>query len=61
MIAELVKPVLVLVIGYGLRYLFKYLKVEIDVATFNAIVLSIVTTLLALIGQEAAVRAGLLG
>ena len=60
MIGELLKPVLVLVVGYLLRLALSALKVEIDAGVFNALVLAIVTYLLALVGVEGAIRAGFL-
>ena len=59
MIGELVAPVLVIVFGWLVRQVFKWLNVEIDDGTFNAIVASLVTFMLALLGVEAGVRAGL--
>ena len=61
MLAELVTPVLTILVGYLLREALKWLKVEIDVATYNTLVAAIVVYLLALLGVEAAARAGLLG
>ena len=52
MLTELVKTVLVLVIGYVLRLAFVALGVEIDEATFNAIVLGIASYFLSLVGLE---------
>lgn len=57
MATDLLKPVLVLVVGYLLRLALVALGVELDEATFNAIVLAIVAYLLALVGVEGARRA----
>ena len=60
MVAELLKPVLVIVVGFLLKAIFSALKLEVDAAFFNALVLAIVTYLLVLVGVEGAIRAGLL-
>jgi hypothetical protein len=57
MATELLKPVLVIVVGYLLRLALVALGVELDEPTFNAIVLAIVAYLLALVGVEGARRA----
>jgi len=59
MIAELVAPVLVIVVGFLIREGLKLLKVEIDEGTFNSIVASIVVYLLSLLGVTAGATAGL--
>jgi hypothetical protein len=61
MIPELVTPVLTVVVGWLVREALKRLKVEINEATYNSLVAAIVVYLLALVGVEAGVRAGLLG
>ena len=60
MIPELVTPVLTIVVGWLVRQALRALKVEIDEATYNTIVAALVVYLLALVGVEAGVRAGLL-
>lgn len=57
MLTELLKSALVLVVSFGVRYLFAALKVEIDDALFNTLVSAIVTYILALAGVEVAFRA----
>jgi len=58
--SNLVSTVLVIVIGAGVKWVFKFLKVELDEKTFNAIVAAIVTVLLGLLGMDGARAAGLL-
>lgn len=57
MLTEVLKPVLVIVVAFLLRWLFAAIGVEIDEGTFNAIVAGIVTWLLALVGVEGARKA----
>jgi multisubunit Na+/H+ antiporter MnhE subunit len=54
MLDELVKTVLVILVGFAVRWLFTLTGVEIDEATFNAIVGAIVVYLLALLGYAGA-------
>ena len=60
MLAELLAPVLTIVVGFLVRAALRALKVEINEATFNTLVAAIVVYLLTLVGVEAGVRAGLL-
>lgn len=52
MASELLKTVLVLVIGFGLRWLLAVINVQLDEATFTAIVIGIATYFLTLLGYE---------
>lgn len=52
MLESLLRPVLVLVVGYLLRLGLVALGVELDEATFNSIVAAIVVVLLSLVGAE---------
>ncbi len=52
MASELLKSVLVLVIGYGLRLALVALKIEIDETMFNTIVVAIASYFLTLLGYE---------
>jgi hypothetical protein len=52
MVNELVKAVLVLVVGFLLRLVLVAIGVEIDVATFDAIVAGIVVWVLTLLGMN---------
>lgn len=54
MLTEVLKPVLVIVVAFALKYALAAIGVELDEATFNAIVAGIVTYLLALVGVEGA-------
>lgn len=53
MIEELVKPVLVLLVGYLLQLALQAIGVVLDVAVFNAVVAGIAAYLLALFGLSA--------
>lgn len=57
MLNELLKSALVLVLSFVVRWFFALIKVEIDEATFNAIVGGLVTLFLTLLGLEVAARA----
>lgn len=57
MIEELLKPVLVVVIGYLLKLGLGLIGVQIDEALFNTLVVAIVTYLLGLIFAEPAINA----
>lgn len=57
MAKEFVKSVLVLVIGFALKYVFGQIGLELDEATYNAIVGAIVAYLLAMLGMEGLHRA----
>lgn len=57
---ELVTPVLTIVVGWLVRAVLRALKVEFSEQQFNSLVAAIVVYLLALLGVEAGVRAGLL-
>lgn len=72
MIAELVAPVLAIVIAFllrgaialinkGLEILKVEARLELDETVFNSLVAGLVVYLLTLLGIEAAARAGLLG
>lgn len=50
MIEQIVTPVLTLIIAYLVRYVFRWLKVDIDEKTYNAIVAALVVYLLGLLG-----------
>jgi hypothetical protein len=50
---EILAPIFTIVIAYAVRAAFRFLKVEVDEKTFNAIVASIVVYLLTLIGAPA--------
>lgn len=54
MLSEILLPVLTLVIGYLVKKAFDFFKVELDQATYNALVGAIVAYLVALLGLEAA-------
>jgi hypothetical protein len=56
MLSELLKTVLAIVIGAGLRALLAAIGVEIDPVLFNTIVTGIVTWILIQLGLEAAAR-----
>ncbi len=56
MLESLLKPVLVLVIGYLLRLGLAAIGVQLDEAVFNSIVAAIAAYLLALTGLEGAQR-----
>ena len=56
MLESLLKPVLVLVIGYLLRLGLAAIGVQLDEAVFNSIVVAIAAYLLALTGLEGAQR-----
>lgn len=60
MIESLLKPVLVLVIGFALRFALEAIGVQLDEAVFNSIVAALVAFLLAQFGVEGAYRAGFL-
>lgn len=60
MVGEILRPVLVIVVAFGLRFVLKALKFELNEGVLNALVLAIVSFLLAAIGVEAGVRAGFL-
>lgn len=53
MLDELVKSALVLLVSFAVKWLFTLLGLEIDPATFNAIVAAVVAYLLGLLGYEA--------
>ncbi|HQX18186.1 MAG TPA: hypothetical protein PLA27_17335 [Anaerolineales bacterium] len=57
MIESLLKPVLVLLLGYLLRLGLVAIGVQLDEAVFNSIVAAIAAYLLALLGLEGGVRA----
>jgi len=57
MFEELLKSALVLVAGFLVKWLFGVLGVEIDEATFNAIVAAIVTFFLGLFGVQGVKKA----
>lgn len=57
MIESLLKPVLVLLLGYLLRLGLVAIGVQLDEAVFNSIVAAIAAHLLALLGLEGTVRA----
>ena len=57
MLSELLKSALVLVASFLVRWVFTALGVEIDDATFNAIVAGIVTFFLGLFGVEGVKKA----
>jgi uncharacterized membrane protein len=52
MLNELVISVLVLLVSFAVRWFFAQINVQIDEATFNAIVGGIVTILLAWLGMN---------
>lgn len=54
MLKEFVKTVLVVVIGFTLRFVFDALGVPVDEGTYNALVGAIVAYLLSLFGFEGA-------
>lgn len=54
MLNELLKSALVLVLSFAVRWFFALIQVEIDDATFNAIVAGLVTYILSLLGLEVA-------
>lgn len=53
---EILQPVLVIVVGWLVKKALELLKVELDEAAYNSIVAAVVVYLLALLGQEQAVR-----
>ena len=55
--SDLLKSVLVILVSFFVRWFFGVIGVEIDDATFNAIVAALVTLFLSLIGVGAAQRA----
>jgi hypothetical protein len=57
MLNELLKSVLVLGLSFAVRWFFTLINVQIDDATFNAIVAGLVTYILSLLGLEVAARA----
>jgi hypothetical protein len=57
MLNSLLRPVLVIVVGFLLRLALAAIGVEIDEAIFNTIVAAIVTYFLALIGAEGTANA----
>ena len=57
MLSELVKSALVLLASFLVRWAFTALGIEIDDATFNAIVAALVTLFLGLFGYESVKRA----
>lgn len=61
MLEQVLRPVLVIVVGFALQWALNALGVALDEGTFVALVGAIVTYLLALLGVEGAARAGLLG
>lgn len=60
MVSELVQPVLVLVVGYAIKFATKKLDIKLDDGAFHAIIFGIVAWLLSQLGLSAAVVAGLL-
>jgi hypothetical protein len=56
MLTELLKPVLVIVIGFLLRLALSAIGVELDEATFNVLVLGVVAYILSLLGVAGARR-----
>ena len=60
MVAELLKPVLVVVVAFVLRWFFALIKFQVDDGFLAALVVAIVSYLIALLGIEGAIRAGLL-
>lgn len=58
---ELIAAVLTTLVAAALNWAFAYLKVQIDVATFNALVAAIVAALLALFGVQALKARGVRG
>jgi hypothetical protein len=54
MLTELLKPVLILVIGFALRAALAAIGVELDEAVFNTLVVAIVAYIMALLGVEGA-------
>lgn len=57
MFSELLKTVLTVVVAFGVRWLFTAIGVEVDEATFNAIVGGIVVWLLTQLGYGLTARA----
>lgn len=57
MFSELLKTALALVVSFGVRWLFTAIGVEVDEATFNAIVAGIVLWLLTQLGYGLTARA----
>ena len=53
---ELLKPILVIVVGYLIKLACAKLGIELDEATYNAIVAAIVVWLLGLFAQQASVE-----
>lgn len=58
---ELIAAVLTTLVAAALNWAFAYLKVQIDVATFNALVAAIVAALLALFGVQVLKARGVRG
>jgi hypothetical protein len=54
MTTELLKPILLLIVGYILRLALTALGVELDEAVFNTLVVAIVAYILAVLGVEVA-------
>lgn len=54
MLSELLKASLLLVVSFAVKAFFTFIKVDIDEATFNAIVAGAVAVLLALFGLDVA-------
>jgi hypothetical protein len=54
MTTELLKPILILIVGYALRLALVALGVELDEAVFNTLVVAIVAYILAALGVEVA-------
>lgn len=56
MLNEFVKALLVVVVGYGLKFALAAIGIEIDPVLFNTLVAAIVAYILALLGMEAAYK-----